>query len=196
MAIDASDLSENQANGGPSNPSHEPNQSPSNSDNPDRTFAELCDNPPPELAVDPDCLPEAVVTHANVNAHANENENESESQVKEEDGDNDNASTRPVIQPDFRDLRGPAIVYAEPDRSWIAKHKTWVITGLIVAVIIMIGVTVGVVEIERARNGLGTGGAATRCVSIWLWAVTKKISLIACHRPAQALCQYRLLLRQ
>lgn len=141
MAIDNSN-GVHQASGG----SHEPKRSTLNTDNEERGsrdgFAEFCSNPPPELVLDQDHLPEPV-THG---------------------GDDDsNGSTHPVVQPDVGDRRGPAVVYAEPDRSWIAKHKTWVIVGLILAIIVMVGVTVGVVLVERAHNGPGIeGGGATR----------------------------------
>lgn len=108
-------------------------------------FAEYRQNPLPELAVDSNCLPEAVVASPGQGGL-----------------DCDDESTRtihPVVQPDFNDPRGPAVVYAEPDRSWIAKHKTWVIAGLIMAVIILTGVTVGVVITERSHNNSSDGGA-------------------------------------
>lgn len=129
---------------------------------PQKEFAELCSNPFPELAFDPDSLPEPlVVGGGNNNTNASDQANSPLT-----DGDhNDNASTRPVIAPDASDVRGPAIVYAEPDRSWIAKHKSWVITGLIVTVIITIGVAVGAVMVEKAKNGGGSGDSATRYVS-------------------------------
>lgn len=127
---------------------------------PQKEFAELCSNPFPELVFDPDCLPEPVVGGGN-NTNASDQANSPMA-----DGDhNDSASTRPVIAPDASDVRGPAIVYAEPDRSWIAKHKSWVITGLIMMVIITIGVAVGAVLMEKAKHGGASGDTAARCVS-------------------------------
>lgn len=108
-----------------------------------KQFVELQGCPLPELAVDPDCAPEPL---SNLD--------------KLENTDRDDASTHPVVpvEPDVGDRRPSAVVYAEPDRSWISKHKSWVILGLIVAVIIMTGVTVGVVIVER-HNTSGGGGS-------------------------------------
>lgn len=108
-----------------------------------KEFVELQSCPLPELAVDPECAPEPL---SNLD--------------KLDNTDHDDASTYPVVpvEPDVGDRRPSAVVYAEPDRSWISKHKSWVILGLIVAVIIMTGVTVGVVITER-HNSSGGGGS-------------------------------------
>ncbi|KAF3768600.1 hypothetical protein M406DRAFT_71588 [Cryphonectria parasitica EP155] len=97
-------------------------------------------NPMPEVAVDHDCAPEPVNLE----------------QVDCTD-DTSSRSVRPVIQPDMGDRRSATVVYAEPDRSWIARHKSWVIASLVLVVIVLTGVTVGVVMMNRQK---GSGGGS------------------------------------
>lgn len=127
----------------------------------EQEFAELGNNPFPELAFDPDCLPEAVAVDGN-NAHdiVSPLTPDGRGSLAAHDVNSDNVNSHPAtVEPDASDNRGPAVVYSEPDRSWVAKHKAWVIVGVILTAIITIGVAVGVVLVEKAKHGGGGDGS-------------------------------------
>lgn len=132
-------------------------------------YAENQANPMPELVVNEERAPEPLSNLDHVNCAAIPYDND-------DDDDDEPSMGRPVIQPDLGDRRSAAVVYAEPDRSWIAKHKSWVISGLIVAVIILVGVVVGVVVTGRHSSA---DRASTRSVRIVL---AQHLSLARCHR--------------
>lgn len=130
----------------------------------EQEFAELGDNPFPELAFDPDCLPEPVAAVDGHNAHDDVGspltpDGRGSLAAHDANSNNNAISHAAAIEPDASDNRGPAVVYAEPNRSWVAKHKAWVIVGVILTAIITIGVAVGVVLVEKAKHGGGGGGA-------------------------------------
>lgn len=69
--------------------------------------------------------------------------------------------TRPppgLIEPDVPDPRSPAIVYAEPRRTWCGRNRTWVVAGLLTLLILVLGIVAGVVVGTR-REGGGGGGS-------------------------------------
>lgn len=112
-------------------------------------YAENRPNPLPELAVDPQAAPEPV---SNLE------------ELKTQDDANPLAGvpvTRPprLVQPDGGDPRSPAEVVFnnEPERSWIAKHKSWVITILVLVVTILIATVVGVVV--KSHKPASEGGS-------------------------------------
>lgn len=105
-------------------------------------YAEYQTCPLPELAVDPQGAPEPL---SNL----------------------DDRSIQNGVQPDidYNAIRSPAIVYAEPDRSWLAKHKSWVVFGLVSAVLLLSGVIAAVVishNVQSRSGGGGSGGDASR----------------------------------
>ncbi|KAJ4419942.1 hypothetical protein N0V82_004656 [Gnomoniopsis sp. IMI 355080] len=110
-------------------------------------YAENRPNPLPELAVDSQAAPEPV---SNIE------------ELKAQDDANPLAGvpvTRAprLLQPDGGDPRSPAVVFNEPEQSWVAKHKSLIITGLVVALIILVGTVVGVeVRSHKSVNGGGT----------------------------------------
>ncbi|KAJ4386075.1 hypothetical protein N0V93_008967 [Gnomoniopsis smithogilvyi] len=110
-------------------------------------YAENRPNPLPELAVDPQAASEPVSNLEELKAH---------------DDANPFAGvpvTRPpgLVQPDGGDQRGPAVVFNDPERSWIGKHKSWVIAGLLLAVITLVATVVGVVvKGHKSVNGGGS----------------------------------------
>lgn len=115
-------------------------------------FAEHQTCPLPQLAVDPDGgAPEPL---SNLDLHQEEC-----SSAHRDDDSASRGSARPVVEPDFSDQRSAAIVYAEPDRSWVSKNKSYIIAGLVVALIALTGVTVGVVVTQLHKNSSGGGGA-------------------------------------
>lgn len=61
-----------------------------------------------------------------------------------------------LIQPDGGDPRSPAVVFNEPEQSWMAKHKTWIFTGLILVVTVLIATVVGVV-VKGHKSAEGAG---------------------------------------
>lgn len=106
-------------------------------------YAEYQACPLPELAVDPQGAPEPI------------------SNLDDVDTDR---STRPVVQPDvdYNEIRSPAVVYAEPDRSWFAKHKSWVVFGLVSLVLLLSGVIAAVVITHNVQGHSGDGANASR----------------------------------
>lgn len=113
-------------------------------------FAEHQSCPLPELAVDPEGAPEPL---QNLDQPQEECANRGDESAS-------TSSAHPVVEPDFSDQRSAAMVYVEPDRSWVSRHKSYIIAGLVVAVIILTGVTVGVVVTERQKDS-GGGSNAT-----------------------------------
>lgn len=108
-------------------------------------YAENRPNPLPELAVDPEAAPEPV---SNLE------------ELKAPDDANPFAGvpvTRPpgLVQPDGGDPRSSAIVFNEPEQSWITKHKSWIIAAFTVVVMILVATVVGIVVKNHEAN---TGG--------------------------------------
>lgn len=137
--------------------SHEPTSPISMSGSERRpSFAEYNENPAPQLV--------------SIDAGVANNENATQGN----DADNASSVTLPLVlslvEPDIGDRRGPAVVYAERERSWIAKHKMWVIIGLVLAVFVTIAVTVAVWEVEQKRNSKTAQGesvgAGARCAFV------------------------------
>lgn len=103
-------------------------------------YAEGIDNPLPQIVAE--SVPEPV------------------SNLNQLDCD-DSASTRPVVQPDDPvDRRSSAVVYAGEEPSRFRKYRTWIIAGLIMAVIVLTGTVVGVVVANRDHDSSGGGGAS------------------------------------
>lgn len=112
-------------------------------------YAENRPNPLPELAVDQEPAPELV---SNLE------------ELKTQEDANPLAGlpvARPpgLIQPDGGDQRSAAVVFKEPERSWIAKHKSWAISGLLLVVMILVGTVIGVVI--GTHEGYVYGGGPT-----------------------------------
>lgn len=64
----------------------------------------------------------------------------------------------PLIEPDGLDPRSPAIVFAEPDKTWIERHRTWIVAVAVMIPIVIVGIVVGVVV--ATRQGGREGGSS------------------------------------
>lgn len=108
-------------------------------------YAENRPNPLPELAVDPHAAPEPVTNLE---------------ELKASDEANPLAGvpvTRPpgLVQPDGPDPRSSAIVFNEPEQSWITKHKSWIIAAFTLVVMILVATVVGIVVKNHSVNSAG-----------------------------------------
>lgn len=113
-------------------------------------YAENRPNPLPELAIDPEAPAPELVSNL-------------EQESKVQDDANPFAGLRVArppgsVQPDGGDERSAAVVFREPERSCIARHKVWIVGSLLVVLLILVGTVVGVV-VKSHKTTVGGAGS-------------------------------------